>query len=60
MMSRSLTRWLRRMRTSYLDWRFGTIDLSASLGKRGEQAAVRLLRQSGYRIVGTSVSDRGG
>ncbi|WP_153559106.1 YraN family protein [Roseimaritima sediminicola] len=42
------------------DWRFGTIDPTAPLGRRGEQAAARLLRRKGYRIIAHSESDRGG
>ena len=42
------------------NWRFGSIDGTAKLGTRGEQAAARLLRQRGYSILAHSESDRGG
>ena len=48
------------MRARYLDWRYGSIDPAAKLGTRGEQAAARMLRQSGYVILAQSESDRGG
>lgn len=44
----------------YLSFRFGKIDKDASVGKRGEQAASRLLRQKGLTVIGESESDRGG
>ncbi|MEZ6088804.1 MAG: YraN family protein [Pirellulaceae bacterium] len=43
-MLRRLTQWIDQ-------WRFGTIDPKAPLGRRGEQAAERFLRKKGYRIV---------
>jgi putative endonuclease len=51
---------LSRFRAAYHDWRYGIIDHSAPLGTRGEQAAARHLRMSGYTIVAHSESDRGG
>lgn len=51
---------LARFRDRYRDWRYGAIDPSARLGTRGEQAAARLLRQSGYVILAQSESDRAG
>ncbi len=41
-----------------MSFRFGSIDPQAPLGKRGEQAAARLLRQKGLVIVGESEEDR--
>ena len=41
-------------------WRYGAIDPAAPLGRRGEQAAARLLRRKGYQIVAESERDRGG
>lgn len=49
-----------RCREFYLGWRYGDIDPTATTGKRGEQAAARLLRQQGLVIVAESESDRGG
>ena len=49
-----LRRWLQRID----QWRFGSIDPTASLGRRGEQAAERFLRKKGYRIV--ALNDRQG
>lgn len=51
---------LDRLWRSYIDWRFGRIDSGARLGTRGEQAAARLLRQTGYTILAESESDFGG
>ena len=48
------------MRESYLGWRYGFVDPSAPVGKRGEQAAARLLRQKGLVVVAESESDRAG
>ncbi len=59
MASRAI-QWVRRIRGCYIDWRYGEIDVSASLGKRGEQAAARLLRQKRLIVVAESESDRGG
>lgn len=44
----------------YEDWRFGTIDPAAKLGKRGEQAAAIYLRRKGYFILAEGESDRAG
>jgi putative endonuclease len=49
-----------RLRRWYVDWRFGCIDTNARLGTRGEQAAARMLRQTGYTIIAESESDFGG
>ncbi|MEM1227425.1 MAG: YraN family protein [Planctomycetota bacterium] len=49
-----------RLRDRVDDWRFGTIDESAALGRRGEQAAARLLRQRGLKVIVESESDRRG
>ena len=51
---------LQRIRCRYVDWRYGAIDAEASVGKRGEQAAARLLRRKGLVVVAESESDRGG
>lgn len=48
------------LRQRFLDWRYGTIDASAPLGRRGEQAAARLLRQKGLQVIAESESDRAG
>lgn len=48
------------LRRRYLDWRYGAIDREAPIGRRGEQAAARLLRQKGLTIVSLSESDRAG
>ncbi|TWU42251.1 YraN family protein [Novipirellula artificiosorum] len=48
--------WLER----YRDWRYGAIDRGGPIGKRGEQAAARLLRQKGLIVVAESESDRAG
>jgi putative endonuclease len=50
-------RWILRARQNYLALRYGSIDPDAPLGKRGEQAAARLLRQKGLVIVGQGESD---
>ncbi len=51
---------VRRLRIAYLDWRYGAVDPDASVGRRGEQAAARLLRRKGLVVVAESESDRGG
>ncbi|WP_345320725.1 YraN family protein [Novipirellula rosea] len=51
---------LNRLRDRYRDYRYGVIDMSAPVGKRGEQAAARLLRQKRLVVVAESESDRGG
>jgi putative endonuclease len=50
----------RRSFEAYQDWRFGKIDTTGPIGKRGEQAAARFLRQKGLTIIAHSESDRGG
>ena len=50
---RNLPRW-------YDAWRYGHIDLRAPIGRRGEQAAARLLRRKGLVILAESESDRAG
>lgn len=50
----------RRLRNVYVDWRFGAIDPAASVGRRGEQAAARLLRRQGLAVVAESEVDRAG
>ena len=49
-----------RFVNAYQDWRFGSIDLSAKLGARGEQAAARFLRRNGLTIIAHGESDRAG
>ena len=51
---------LRRLAKRWDDWRYGTVDPDAPLGRRGEQHAARLLRRKGVLIVAESESDRGG
>lgn len=55
-----MPRFIHRIRAAYVDWRYGRIDLDAKVGKKGEQAAARLLRQKGLTVVAESESDRGG
>lgn len=50
--------WLNHVRERYRSLRYGEIDPRASLGKRGEQAAARVLRQKGLRVVAESEHDR--
>lgn len=50
----------RNCRARYRSWRYGRIDPAAPIGKRGEQAAARLLRERGLIVVAESESDRGG
>ncbi|MGB7326174.1 MAG: YraN family protein [Rubripirellula sp.] len=52
--------FVKRVHDRYIDVRFGAIDQTASVGKRGEQAAARLLRQKGLVVVAESESDKGG
>ena len=49
-----------RIRDSYVELRFGKIDPGAPVGKRGEQAAARLLRRKGLTVVAESESDKAG
>ncbi len=51
---------VRQIRDRYVDWRYGRIDGQAAVGKRGEQAAARLLRRKGLVVVAESESDRAG
>ena len=53
-------RFFDRLRRKYVDLRYGAIDANARVGKRGEQAAARLLRRKGFVVVAESESDRGG
>jgi putative endonuclease len=55
-----LHRWWDECYERYLAWRFGPIDPEARIGKRGEQAAARLLRRKGLVVVAESESDRQG
>jgi putative endonuclease len=55
-----LVKYAHQLHSWYADRRYGGIDLSAPVGKRGEQAAARLLRQKGLVVVAESESDRGG
>ena len=57
---RRFTESLRDLKRRYTAWRFGAIDPAAKIGKRGEQAAARLLRQKGLTIIAESEADRGG
>ena len=52
--------FLHRIRNQYVDWRYGAIDEEAPVGKRGEQAAARLLRRKGLLVVAESESDKAG
>jgi len=52
--------WLDSWRDRYCDWRYGTFDPDAKVGKRGEQVAARHLRFQGLKIIAESESDRGG
>ncbi|WP_145422117.1 YraN family protein [Planctomycetes bacterium K23_9] len=56
----NVARVFRKLRDQYIDWRYGAINLEAPVGKRGEQAAARLLRRKGLTVVAESESDRGG
>jgi putative endonuclease len=51
---------MKRIRQSYVDWRYGPIDTTGPIGRRGEQAAARLLRQKGLAVVAQSESDKAG
>lgn len=52
--------YLRTARSRLDRLRFGCIDRTAPLGKRGEQAAAIALRRKGYRILAAGETDRGG
>jgi putative endonuclease len=56
----SVLLFLDRIRQSYVDWRYGPIDPEGSVGRRGEQAAARLLRQKGLVVVAESEADKAG
>ncbi len=49
-----------RIRNAYGNWRYGRIDPAASIGRRGELYAARMLRQKGLVVVAHSESDRAG
>jgi putative endonuclease len=51
---------LRAIRQRYVDYRFGRIDPAAPVGKRGEQAAARLLRRRGLVVLAESEADAAG
>lgn len=53
-----MKKWIELLRHKYVSFRFGAINPDAPLGKRGEQAAARLLRQKGLVVVGESEADR--
>jgi putative endonuclease len=55
-----VTHLFNRLQKSYIDWRYGAIDPEGSVGKRGEQAAARLLRQKGLVVVAESEADKAG
>lgn len=59
-MSRSLGERFREWTEIVHAWRFGKIDRRGKIGRRGEQAAARLLRQSGLKILAEGETDRGG
>ncbi|MEM6687918.1 MAG: YraN family protein [Planctomycetota bacterium] len=52
--------WAAKARSLYLDWKYGPIDSTASIGHRGEQAAARMLRRKGLNVIAHSESDRAG
>ena len=58
--ARSVFLFFDRCRRVYSDWRYGHIDPTASVGKRGEQAAARLLRQKGFAVIAQSEADKAG
>ena len=51
---------LTRIGQSYVRWRYGAIDPHLSVGRRGEQAAARLLRQKGLVVIAESEADKAG
>ncbi len=55
-----MRRLIQVLNRSYSQWRYGRVDANAPVGKRGEQAAARLLRQKGLVVVAESESDRAG
>ncbi|KAA5544457.1 YraN family protein [Roseiconus nitratireducens] len=48
------------VRDRYVAWRFGRVDPDASVGRRGEQVAARLLRRKGLVVVAENESDWAG
>lgn len=50
----------RRVVVRYVAWRYGAIDPEAPIGRRGEQAAARMLRRKGLVVIAESESDRAG
>ncbi|MCM2374051.1 YraN family protein [Aporhodopirellula aestuarii] len=48
------------LRHRFEEWRYGTFDPQAALGKRGEQVAAVELRRKGLRVIAESESDRAG
>ena len=52
--------YVSKLRRKFFDWRYGVIDPTGPIGKRGEQASARLLRQKGLTVIAESESDRGG
>lgn len=56
----AIVRSARRLWNRFEDWRYGSIDIHAKIGVRGEQAAARLLRRKGLVVVAHSEADRGG
>ena len=57
---RRLKVWIDQWHHRYVEWRFGAIDPSAKIGKKGEQAAAQMLRRKGYVVISESETDRGG
>jgi putative endonuclease len=57
---RAVIEALRSFHSRYVAWRYGPIDFDALVGKRGEQAAARLLRRKGLVVIAESETDRGG
>lgn len=51
---------LARLHDRYIDLRYGSIDAAAPVGRRGEQAAARMLRRKGLAVIAESESDRAG
>ena len=52
--------FVHRCVVAFQGWRYGSIDPSAKLGVRGEQAAARFLRRKGLTIIAHGESDRAG
>lgn len=51
---------LKNLHDLYVEKRYGVIDRTAKIGKRGEQAAARLLRQKGLIVVAEGETDKAG